>query len=88
MDDSATFPPNSRADDNQQLGEKITLLAGQINAGSYKLIKLIATFDDRKAWSGGGTVRNCAHWLNWKCGIAMGRPVRKSGYRTAWNICP
>jgi len=33
---------------------------------------MIAEFDKREGWSGGGTVRSCAHWLNWKCGIALG----------------
>ena len=63
---------NSPADTNEKLGNEITLLAGQINAASYQLLKLIPPFDDAKAWSGGGTVRFCAHWLNWKCGIALG----------------
>ena len=77
MNNLATFPAQPYADDDQQLGEKITLLAGQLNAGNYQLLKLIATFDDRKAWSGGGTVRSCAHWLNWKCGIALGAAREK-----------
>jgi hypothetical protein len=53
------------------LADEITLLAGQINAANYRLLKLIAIFDSRKEWIGGGTVRSCAHWLNWKCGIAL-----------------
>ena len=66
--------PESRA---RQLGEEITLLAGQINAATYRLLKLVAEFDAISAWSGGGTVRSCAHWLNWKCGIAMGAAREK-----------
>jgi hypothetical protein len=31
------------------LGDKITLLAGQLDAGGYRMIKLIAEFDERKA---------------------------------------
>ena len=77
MANPAPFPPQSSAGYEQQLGEEITLLAGQMNAGSYRLIRLIARFDDRKAWSGGGTVRTCAHWLNWKCGIALGASREK-----------
>jgi hypothetical protein len=52
------------------LGRQITLLAGQINAANHRLLKLIAEFDLRKGWCSDGTVRSCAHWLNWKCGIA------------------
>ncbi|MBP6700881.1 MAG: DUF222 domain-containing protein [Halioglobus sp.] len=66
------FPPIPVSfDDDERLGAQITLLAGQINAATHRLLKLIAEFDQRKAWSGGGTVRSCAHWLNWKCGIAL-----------------
>jgi hypothetical protein len=55
---------------NDQLAVQITTLAGQINAANYRLLKLIAEFDRRKGWEGYG-IRSCAHWLNWKCGIAM-----------------
>ncbi|MEM6584045.1 MAG: DUF222 domain-containing protein, partial [Pseudomonadota bacterium] len=58
--------------DCDTLAEEITLLAGQINAANHRLLTMIAEFDTRKGWSGGGTVRSCAHWLNWKCGIALG----------------
>ncbi|MEH6569176.1 MAG: DUF222 domain-containing protein [Halioglobus sp.] len=71
------FPPESSSRESEKLGEKITLLAGQINAASYQFLKLIARFDDCKGWSGGGTVRSCAHWLNWQCGIAMGAAREK-----------
>ena len=71
MDEHATLSSQSHADEDQKLGEKITLLAGQINAANYRLIKLIAEFDDRKGWNCDGTIHSCAHWLNWKCGIVL-----------------
>ena len=72
------FPPkHAYPDEDEMLGQEITLLAGQINAANHRLLKLIAKFDQRKAWSGGGTVRSCAHWLNWKCGIALGAAREK-----------
>jgi len=61
----------------EQLANQITLLAGQINAANHKLLTLIAEFDRCKGWSGGGTLRSCAHWLNWKCGIAIGAAREK-----------
>ncbi|TXS90189.1 DUF222 domain-containing protein [Parahaliea maris] len=70
----ADFVINSNADD---LAQQITLLAGQINAATHRLLKLIAEFDTCKGWSGGGTVRTCAHWLNWQCGIALGAAREK-----------
>jgi hypothetical protein len=65
---------------NDQLSDQITTLAGQINAATYRFLKLIAEFDRRQAWSGYG-LRSCAHWLNWKCGISM-NPAREK-VRTA-----
>ena len=55
---------------NDQLADRITTLAGQINAANYRFLKLIAEFDRRQAWSGYG-LRSCAHWLSWKCGLDM-----------------
>ncbi|MBL4796581.1 MAG: DUF222 domain-containing protein [Oleispira sp.] len=57
-------------EDNDQLADEITTLAGQINAANYRFLKLIAEFDRREAWLNSG-IRSCAYWLNWKCGIAM-----------------
>jgi hypothetical protein len=70
-------PPDFQPQTTTQLATQITLLAGQINAANHRLLKLIAEFDERKGWSGGGTVRSCAHWLNWKCGIALGAAREK-----------
>ncbi len=60
----------SLEESNEQLEDQITTLAGQINAANYRFLKLIAEFDRRQVWAGYG-IRSCAHWLNWKCGIAM-----------------
>ncbi|MBL4797044.1 MAG: DUF222 domain-containing protein [Oleispira sp.] len=70
----------SFAETVDQLSDQITTLAGQINAATYRLLKLIAEFDRRQAWAGYG-LRSCAHWLNWKCGISM-NPAREK-VRTA-----
>ena len=67
-----TFLPIVIPEDDEVLAEEITLLSGQLNCGDYRLLKFIAAFDRREAWSGGGTVRSCAHWLNWRAGIALG----------------
>lgn len=71
--DSSPFNPD---DSNDQLADKITLLAGQINAANYRFLKMIAEFDRRIAWEGPG-IRSCAYWLNWKCGIDMGAAREK-----------
>jgi hypothetical protein len=66
--ESSEYNPH---DYNDQLADKITILAGQINAANYRFLKLIAEFDRRTAWEGPG-IRSCAYWLNWKCGISVG----------------
>jgi len=58
--------------DDVQLGQEIMRLSGQMNIANYRLLKMIAEFDDRGAWRCGGTVRSCAHWLAAKCGMAIG----------------
>lgn len=62
------FPPFNVDDSNDELADKITTLAGQINAATYRFLKLIAEFDRRKAWVGAG-IRSCAYWLAWKSGL-------------------
>ena len=77
MTNVALAPLHHCADDNETLAQEITLLAGQINAANHRLLIMIAEFDRRKGWGGGGTIRTCAHWLNWKCGIALGAAREK-----------
>ncbi|MFT5118805.1 MAG: hypothetical protein ACI9NY_002347 [Kiritimatiellia bacterium] len=67
-DSYSNFPPFNTGDSNDQLADKITTLAGQINAATYRFIKMIAEFDRRKAWEGPG-IRSCAYWLAWKSGL-------------------
>ena len=59
-----------------ELTAEICTLAGHINAASHRFLMLIAEFDRRKGWSDSAT-QSCAHWLNWKCGIAMGAAREK-----------
>jgi hypothetical protein len=59
-----------------ELATEICTLAGHINAANHRFLVLVAEFDRRKGWSDGAT-QSCAHWLNWKCGIAMGAAREK-----------
>jgi hypothetical protein len=56
--------------------DQITTLAGHLNAANARWLALIAEFDRRRAWAEWG-VKSCAHWLNWKCGIALGAAREK-----------
>src|SRR3954449_2534046 len=53
-------------------------LAGEIRSGAVRLaaataawLRLVAEFDAREGWGGGGIV-SCAHWLAWQCGMSPG----------------
>lgn len=61
---------------NDKLADKITLLAGQIDAANFQFLKYIAEFDRLEAWADLG-VRSCAHWLDLRCGIALGAAREK-----------
>jgi len=58
------------------LAEEICTLSGHINATSHRWLMLVAEYDRRNGWSDSAT-QSCAHWLNWKCGIAMGAAREK-----------
>ncbi len=60
----------------RNLEDQITELAAHINAATWRLLDLIREYDLCRGWNGGGT-RSCAHWLNWKCGIALGAAREK-----------
>jgi hypothetical protein len=59
-----------------ELEDQIVELAGHLNAANYRFLSLLAEFDRRKGWNCRAT-RDCAHWLNWKCGIDLGAAREK-----------
>src|SRR5262247_101468 len=58
------------------LAQELRTLAGRINAANHRFLTLIAEFDRRSGWASEGA-QSCAHWLNWKCGIALGAAREK-----------
>lgn len=62
------------------LEEQIGLLCGHLNAANCRLLELIGELDHREPWGAFGC-KSCAHYLNWKCGIALGAAREKT--RTA-----
>ncbi len=65
--------------DLEALGERIAELSAQITAATYQLLVLILEFDQREGWGDGiapHCFRNCAHWLSWRTGLALG-PARE-----------
>jgi hypothetical protein len=66
---------------------EICTLAGNLNAANHRWLKLIAEFDERKGWSDGAT-QSCAHWLSWKCGVALGAAREKVRVAHALETLP
>ncbi|MDX1606330.1 MAG: hypothetical protein R3202_09060, partial [Candidatus Competibacterales bacterium] len=66
------LPYSSHQPDVVELEDQISELIAHISAATYRLLELIREFDEREGWGGSG-LRNCVHWLNWKCGRAGSR---------------
>jgi Domain of unknown function (DUF222) len=62
--------------DVDALGDAITTLCGHLDAAEYRLLELIRQFDEIAPW-GLWELKSCAHWLNWRCGIALGAAREK-----------
>ena len=58
------------------LTDEITTLCGHIHAAEYRLLELIRELDQQSPWST-LEVKSCAHWLNFRCGIALGAAREK-----------
>jgi len=72
----STNYPKSGLRPIDELAAEICTLTGHLNAANFRWLMLIAEFDRRTGWSDGAT-QSCAHWLNWKCGIALGAAREK-----------
>lgn len=84
----ANTRPQAPADlTDDALEVSITTLAATIAAATCELLGLVAEFDRREAWGGAG-LRSCAHWLNWKCGIALGAAREKVRVARALETLP
>ena len=68
-------PPLPRHTETDALGDAIAELASRIQAATYELLVMIRQFDECGGWGQGFT--SCAHWLNWRTGLAMGAAREK-----------
>ena len=81
--DSTEFTPRTpdlatrlrRQQETAALGDAIAELAARIQAATYELLAMIHQFDERGGWGDGFS--SCAHWLNWRTGLAMGAAREK-----------
>ena len=64
-----------RLAETDSLGDAIAELSARIQAATYELLVLIREFDERCGWNNG--FLSCAHWLNWRTGLALGAAREK-----------
>ena len=64
-----------RHEQTAHLGDAIAELPARIQAATYELLVMIHEFDEREGWGEGFT--SCAHWLNWRTGLAVGAAREK-----------
>ncbi|MDD9968839.1 MAG: DUF222 domain-containing protein, partial [Myxococcales bacterium] len=58
-------------EDLDGLEDALTHLAAHLNAAEHRFLVLLERFD-RTGGNLGDGLKSTAHWLNWKCGIALG----------------
>src|SRR5215510_16309290 len=54
----------------ESLERELTTLAGHLNAGTFRFLRLLREFERREGYTGFG-IASCAHWLSWRCGIGL-----------------
>ena len=75
-----------RQAETADLGDAIAELAARIQAATYELLVMIHQFDECGGWGQG--VTSCAHWLNWRTGLAMGAAREKVRVSRALAVLP
>jgi Domain of unknown function (DUF222)/HNH endonuclease len=73
---AAASEPEALDDDlaqrtTRELEDEVTALAARIAAATARFLRALGEFDARKGWAVEG-IRSCAHWLSWRCGMALG----------------
>jgi hypothetical protein len=66
-----------------ELEREICELAAHIAVATCRWLLLVAEFDTRGGWAEWG-VKSCAHWLSWRCSIALG--VAREKVRVAHRL--
>ncbi|MEE8602474.1 HNH endonuclease signature motif containing protein [Euzebya tangerina] len=66
-----------------EVADELVQLASDLFGGEKRFLDLVAEFDALGGWADGRT-RSCAHWLNWRLGIAM--PAARERVRVARRL--
>lgn len=79
----STIGPPEQLASLDELEREICELAGHIAVAECRWLLLVAEFDSRGGWAEWG-VKSCAHWLSWRCGVALG--VAREKLRVAHRL--
>ncbi|HKA87360.1 MAG TPA: DUF222 domain-containing protein [Haliangiales bacterium] len=66
----------SAPDDIDALADRIAETAAMLDAATHRLLTDLRRFDEQEGWARQGAL-SCAHWLGWRCGIALGAAREK-----------
>src|SRR5262249_50666549 len=66
----------SAPDEIDALADRIAETAAMLHAATHRLLTDRRRFDEQEGWARQGAV-SCAHWLGWRCGIALGAAREK-----------
>ena len=72
LPNTRSYPDAEHFKNLSRLGDDITEMAAHLDAGTFQLLELRGHFDEEEGWVSAG-ISSCAHWLNWKCGMKIGR---------------
>jgi hypothetical protein len=73
---ATTSVPSLGADELELLAERLRGTAAAMDAACHRLLTDLRRFDDAEGWARHGAL-SAAHWLNWRCGIALGAAREK-----------
>jgi hypothetical protein len=69
------------------LDHEICRLARQLNAQTYRMLRLVRDFDDRFGFAKWGFA-TCAEWLAWRCGLCLSAAREKVRTTHALRVLP
>jgi hypothetical protein len=74
--DPLVVQPSDKPASLEALEREICELAAHIAVATCRWLLLVAEFDTRGGWAEWG-VKSCAHWLSWRCSVALGAAREK-----------
>ena len=70
-----------------ELDTAIVRLARQLSMDTYRMLMLVADFDDRFGWARWG-FRTCADWLSYRCDLSLSAAREKVRTAHALRLMP